>query len=126
MELAAVAQHYSEQCVFEHNPHRSAQAEQFPYVGENIAITNNPVANYTALVGGWYSERQYYDVTTDQCVGKECRHYTQVGIFIHCIKSFRRTCEYSCIYTMRAMSSGGSRVVPEVPRPRPFFNNSFF
>lgn len=76
--LAAVAQHYAEQCIFEHNPHRSAQAQLFSCVGENIAITNNPVANYTELVHGWYNEGQFYNITSGKCIDNECRHYTQV------------------------------------------------
>lgn len=78
-ELAAVAKHYAEQCIFKHNPHRSAQVHLFSYVGENIAITNNPTPDYIQLVHGWYNESRYYDITTGECTDQECLHYAQVN-----------------------------------------------
>lgn len=73
-----MAQKYAEECHFEHNPYRSSQVDMFSYVGENIAITNNPRVYYTDLVHGWYNESQYYDIKARDCIGNECRHYTQV------------------------------------------------
>lgn len=62
-------------------------------MGENIAITNNPTVNFTALTEGWYNERSFYDVMSSQCVEKQCLHYTQV-----CGYSFSEV--YSlCTYT---------------------------
>lgn len=77
-ELASVAQKYAEECKFSHNTHHSNQTYQFSYVGENIAVTNNPVVNYSDLVYGWYNENQFYDIASRECMGGECRHYTQV------------------------------------------------
>ena len=77
-----MAQDYAEECVFGHNRHRSNRSLPFPYVGENIAITNNPLTNPRDLVHGWYNESQYYDAVAKECVGKECRHYTQVGTML--------------------------------------------
>lgn len=77
-ELAEIAQQYAQLCIFDHNPYRSALSQRFSYVGENIAITNNPVANFTALTEGWYNERLFYDIMSCQCMEKECLHYTQV------------------------------------------------
>lgn len=90
IELATVAQHYAEQCIFEHNPHRSDQVHLFSYVGENIAITNNPTPDYTQLVHGWYNESRYYDITTGECTDQECLHYTQVPTLVTKIPSFQR------------------------------------
>ena len=76
-----VAQDYAEQCVFDHNPGRSNHSLlSGAYVGENIAITNNPASDLRNLVRGWYNEREFYDIAMGECVGNECRHYTQVPL----------------------------------------------
>ena len=85
-----MAQDYAEECNFAHNPHRSNKTQLFSYIGENIAITNNPLVNYTDLVYGWYNENKFYDIVKTKCMGyRECRHYTQVCI----------VCVYIYIYT---------------------------
>ncbi|XP_010252392.1 PREDICTED: basic form of pathogenesis-related protein 1-like [Nelumbo nucifera] len=47
-----------------------------PY-GENLA-TGTPSLSGTAAVEGWVGEKQYYDYSSNSCVGGECLHYTQV------------------------------------------------
>ena len=78
-ELAAVAQNYAAQCVFQHNSDRTSQQSTFSYVGENIFTTTSSDVNYTNYVRSWFDERDDYDYETDSCSeSKVCGHYTQV------------------------------------------------
>ena len=78
-ELAQVAQAYSERCMFDHNPSRVSQASSFSSVGENLAVTSNPVDNYEGLFALWLSERSDYNLNTNACSElSQCGHYTQV------------------------------------------------
>ena len=75
-ELEAIAQSYSEKCIWGHNPKRS---DDYPgYVGENLyASTNKPSGQ--GVVDSWASEVQWYHYDTNSCdPGKACGHYTQV------------------------------------------------
>ena len=69
--------------MFGHNRNRSKSSLLFPYVGENIAVTNNPETLLGDLVRGWYNESQHYDIVTNDCTGKECGHYTQVRAILN-------------------------------------------
>ena len=75
--LAQVAQAYSEKCVFAHNANRTKEQTLFQYVGENIAITTNPVNNYASLFTSWVDEENFYDFINNKC-SAICGHYTQV------------------------------------------------
>ncbi|XP_064398515.1 uncharacterized protein LOC135345091 [Halichondria panicea] len=79
-ELATVAQTYAEQCVFEHNTDRVSQQNTFTSVGENILLSQeNPVNNYTGLVGEWQNQGADYDYPMNTCsVSAVCGAYTQV------------------------------------------------
>ncbi len=72
-----LAQHYAEQCIFDHNPFRTNQQQTFLYVGENLAVNNRLQKNYTREVERWHKEVSEYDFVKDSCTGV-CGHYTQV------------------------------------------------
>ena len=75
-----MAQAYSERCMFDHNPSRASQAPSFSSVGENLAITSNPVDNYEGLFTFWLNERDNYNLSTNACSDlSQCGHYTQVN-----------------------------------------------
>lgn len=94
-ELAMVAQNYAEQCVFEHNDNRGSQQSTFRSVGENLAATTAPSANYTDLVRNWYDETQDYDYSSNSCAqGRVCGHYTQVHNCIFNIRVYSITTFY--------------------------------
>ena len=72
--LAAIAQAYSEKCVWEHNPNRG---DTYPEsVGENLYASSNKPSG-AGVVDSWASEVQYYDYASNSCSGV-CGHYTQV------------------------------------------------
>ncbi|KAJ9705389.1 hypothetical protein PVL29_003441 [Vitis rotundifolia] len=48
-----------------------------PY-GENLAGGSGTPLTGTAAVNLWVGEKPYYNYDSNSCVGKECRHYTQV------------------------------------------------
>ncbi|XP_064398519.1 peptidase inhibitor 15-like [Halichondria panicea] len=76
-DLAVLAQHYAEQCIFDHNPFRTNQQQTFLYVGENLAVNNRLQKNYTREVERWHKEVSEYDFVKDSCTGV-CGHYTQL------------------------------------------------
>lgn len=78
-ELASLAQNYAGQCIFDHNQLRSNQQSSFSYVGENLAISSSPRANYTRQIQGWNDEVVFYDYSANQC-SDVCGHYTQVCV----------------------------------------------
>jgi len=65
--IAAVAQSYAENCVWEHS------GGQY---GENL-YANTGASTPAAVVGGWVSEVSDYDYGSSSCSGM-CGHYTQV------------------------------------------------
>jgi pathogenesis-related protein 1 len=68
--IAAVAQAYSENCVFEHSNGR---------YGENLYANYGSNASPADVVGGWVSEVEFYDYASNSCQPNEiCGHYTQV------------------------------------------------
>ena len=78
-----MAQTYAEQCVFEYNTDRVSQQNTFTSVGENILLSQeNPVNNYTGLVGEWQNQGADYDYPMNTCsVSAVCRAYTQVCLW---------------------------------------------
>jgi hypothetical protein len=66
-EVAAVAQAYAENCVFEHS--------NGDY-GENLYASSAP-SSPLQVVASWVGERADYDYATDTCTNV-CGHYTQV------------------------------------------------
>ncbi|NUP09102.1 MAG: Fis family transcriptional regulator [Polyangiaceae bacterium] len=66
-DLAAVAQAYAEQCVFEHSGGE---------YGENL-YANTGSTTPQEVVSGWVSEVADYDYASNECSGV-CGHYTQV------------------------------------------------
>lgn len=53
----------------------------FSYVGENLAITNSPIVNYTNMARDWFDERDVYNYQTRGCEDV-CGHYTQVNVHV--------------------------------------------
>jgi hypothetical protein len=93
--LAKVAQNYSQQCIWAHNPNRNSQMKQYAtsssfnyvnqVVGENLFISTGSESMSTILSGikYWYNEYKYFTFGTisgtGKCVsGQECGHYTQL------------------------------------------------
>ena len=90
-ELAKVAQDYSDQCIFQHNPDR--KHSKFPQLlGENLMLVfpsnmpnfylyNSSVIDVVEYgVDGWYDEREYYNYEKRNCqYGFECGHYITLG-----------------------------------------------
>lgn len=69
-DLAAVAQAYAENCVFEHS------GGQY---GENLYAESGLNATPQDVVDAWVSEDADYDYDSNSCnVGAVCGHYTQV------------------------------------------------
>lgn len=67
---AAVAQHWADRCVFEHNRKRGNY-------GENIAYYTRPAVDGLALL--WLGEASDYRLDRDRCTtGRLCEHYTQI------------------------------------------------
>lgn len=94
-DLAKVAQNYSQQCIWAHNPNRNTQVKSYSsstsfsyvnqYIGENLFISTGTESISTILDGikYWYNEYQYFTYGTvsgtGTCVsGVECGHYTQL------------------------------------------------
>ena len=75
-------------------------------MGENIAITNNPAVNFTALTEGWYSERYFYDVMSSLCVEKECLHYTQVCQYRSTRKIYNVALSTACVCVPETVPEG--------------------
>jgi cell division septation protein DedD len=93
--LAQVAQQYSQQCIWAHNPNRASSllnflgSTSFQYtnqqVGENLFISTG-AENIDVLLQGiqyWYEEYTYYTYGTvaksEVCEsGQQCGHYTQL------------------------------------------------
>lgn len=67
-DLAAVAQAWAEECVFEHS---------MGTYGENLYASTGGQATPEAVVQSWADEVAYYNYETNACVGV-CGHYTQV------------------------------------------------
>jgi len=93
--LAKVAQNYSSQCIWAHNPNRSSQLKNYlnitsfdyvnQYVGENLFISTGSETIDTILTGieYWYNEYQYFTFGTISGTGtcqsgQQCGHYTQL------------------------------------------------
>ena len=71
-DLAAIAQAYAENCVFEHS--------MAPDLGENL-YANTGSTSPEEVVAGWVSEVADYDYDTNACAPDSqwgCGHYTQV------------------------------------------------
>jgi hypothetical protein len=69
-ELAAVAQAYAEECIWEHSDN--------PY-GENLYANTGTGTTPQDVVDGWVSEVDFYDYASNTCdPGEMCGHYTQV------------------------------------------------
>jgi pathogenesis-related protein 1 len=82
--LAELATSYGEVCRWDHNDDRSAQYRALGgedvYVGENLyAYSSTSTPDPEAVVGGWFSEHEFYDYDSLECDrGEMCGHYTQV------------------------------------------------
>lgn len=76
--LAAMAQSYSAECNFEHNPRRVDVNPEFQIIGENLyAGTGRYDPNY--VVQAWYDEIVDYDYDTLTCKpNRACGHYTAI------------------------------------------------
>jgi hypothetical protein len=70
---AQIAQSYSQNCVYQHNPNRGP-------LGENIAASAPPGSwTLTNAVNAWASETSFYDYATNTCAAnQQCGHYTQI------------------------------------------------
>jgi hypothetical protein len=71
-DAAQIAQSYSANCVYAHNPNRGPR-------GENIAASAPP--GYWKIpdaVNAWASEAASYDYATGACSTTDCLHYTQI------------------------------------------------
>jgi uncharacterized protein YkwD len=68
-ELAAVAQAYAEQCIFEHS---------MGQYGENLYAESGLGSGPADVVKAWVDEAQFYDYDTGACSSPPCGHYTQV------------------------------------------------
>jgi len=83
-DLAAVAQSWTDQCVFAHNPNRtSAYASRTGAtgpVGENLYASSGTRAGaLSGSVPAWASEVVNYNYAANTCAnGQVCGHYTQV------------------------------------------------
>jgi uncharacterized protein YkwD len=94
-DLAKVAQNYTQQCIWAHNPNRNSQVNSYSssntfsyvnqYVGENLFVSTGSESISTILSGMklWYDEYEYFTFGTisgtGTCVsGEECGHYTQL------------------------------------------------
>jgi len=94
--LAKVAQNYSAQCIWAHNPNRASQLRGYEnitsfsyvnqYVGENLFISTGS-ENIDTILSGieyWYKEYQSFTygpitATGSECQsGQQCGHYTQL------------------------------------------------
>ncbi|XP_061469310.1 peptidase inhibitor 16-like isoform X2 [Rhineura floridana] len=70
-ELEAFAKYYATKCIWEHHKERGQQGENFFAMSGNLDVKT--------AVENWYSEYQYYNMTTSTCEeGQLCGHYTQV------------------------------------------------
>ncbi|XP_065192934.1 peptidase inhibitor 15-like isoform X2 [Sycon ciliatum] len=83
--LALIAQEHAENCAWEPNDIRHAEAEHlFPAgVGENMALNYGSSAiinqNPVQFIREWVAEGQYYNITHNTCeVDRVCTHYTQM------------------------------------------------
>lgn len=69
--IAAVAQAYAEECVFEHSGDRR--------FGENLYVESGRNSGPAAVVESWASEDEFYDYASNRCdSGEQCGHYTQI------------------------------------------------
>ena len=69
--IAATAQAYAENCVFEHS---GADG-----LGENLAANAGSVVSPASVVERWVAEVDFYDYEANSCAsGEMCGHYTQV------------------------------------------------
>ncbi len=68
-DLAAYAQAYAEECIFEHS--------MGPY-GENLYAESGIGAGPQDVVDAWVEEVAFYDYDTGACSNPPCGHYTQV------------------------------------------------
>jgi len=78
--LADLAQQWSAQCKYSHNP--AASTADFENVGENLFLstkaTNASFDLHTAALQ-WWSERDLFDYRSNSCEeGQVCSHYTQM------------------------------------------------
>ena len=76
--LAAMAQSYSEGCVFEHDTDRS---DGWPYsIGENLFRTELTISNFSIAVSSWKNESLFYNYDANGC-SAICGQYTQVNMY---------------------------------------------
>jgi pathogenesis-related protein 1 len=69
-QIAAVAQAYSEQCIWGHSDGE---------YGENLYASAGLPSTPKDVVEGWVSEVEFYDYASNECQPDEmCGHYTQV------------------------------------------------
>jgi hypothetical protein len=91
-DVAAVAQAYAENCVFEHSDND---------YGENLYATTGQ-ATPQEVVGSWVSEVAFYDYEANTC-SDVCGHYTQVVW----AESLRLGCGFANCTTGSPFGSGG-------------------
>lgn len=84
--LEMIAQEHTENCQWEPNDMRHAEAEHlFPTgVGESMAVSygRSAIINQSPeqFVQEWFDEKRFYNITYNTCEpGRICDHYTQVS-----------------------------------------------
>jgi hypothetical protein len=99
-KLAALAQTWSQRCVFEHGqPPFSESNVGYQHLGQNIFAHTDPKFDVDMAVQAWYDEKKDYHYDSVSCAGgKVCGHYTAV--------TWAKTTEVGCGMTFCPSISG--------------------
>jgi len=100
-KLAALAQTWSQRCVFEHGqpPFNPTDIGGYQHLGQNIYAHTDPKFAVEQAVQAWYDEKKDYQYNSMTCnAGKICGHYTAV--------TWAKTTEVGCGLTFCPSISG--------------------
>jgi len=80
--LASLAVTWAAGCDFSHGQPSLGDDPPYTVIGQNLyAETAGSANNLTTGIQAWYDEKPDYDYDTLECAdGKQCGHYTQVGL----------------------------------------------